>query len=111
MHIRVSEARADDFELVSIAVERPQTVVVRTIGRTASELIVGNDAVSLVGQLTVWIAHEVTRQTGAAIDAQQHVVAAAVTVSDYVIPVHRDAFDCVGLTFKHSPLPSQRRKY
>ena len=49
MDLAEVQCRADDLDFLDIALERPETIIIRSIGSAAAELVEGDDPVPITG--------------------------------------------------------------
>ena len=98
----------DRLHLLDIARDGPQRLVRRLVGGAAAELVVGDDAVALVGHPQHRLAQIVAGQARPAIQQEQDLVASPVAVGDDLMAINSDPprFDLINryqVRFPHWP--------
>ena len=99
MHLAEPQGLADRIELPGVALDRPERGVVRAVGGAAAELVVGDDAIAVVGEAGMRLAQVVAGQPRPAIDAEHRLGAAAEAVGDDPVAVDRHLDDLIGAAF------------
>ena len=96
-----AQGLSQGLDLLHIARDGPQGWVLGLVRSAATELVVGHHPVAVVGQGGVGFANVITRQTRAAVEAQQNLVARAEAVGHGLVAVDGDVDGLVG----RAPLP------
>src|SRR5262245_16016087 len=100
-----AEGAAHGLHLLDEARDLPQRIVLRLVGAPAAELIPDDDAVAVIGEEAVAVADVVAGAAGAAMHAEQDLVALAEGVGGDLAAGHGDADDFIGLAVARHGFP------
>jgi hypothetical protein len=108
VYLSQSQGLSHRLNFLDIARDGPEFLVFRLVGRAAAELIVGHDPIAFIRQAEVRIAEVIARQTGAAVQKEQDLLALAVAVGHDLITVDLNARLLVWCSFLCHNASSQK---